>query len=75
MAPLSVSRDIPHLGPPPLPSQFCVIDRVLGQLMVQEQSLPEPRPLENLLLCTTKPCTPDFIDRNFCFRVRGRGRG
>lgn len=37
--------------------------------MVQEQSLPEPRPLEDLLLCTAKAGTPDFIDRNFCFRV------
>ena len=37
--------------------------------MVQEQSLPEPRPLEDLMLCTTKVGTPDFIDRNFCFRV------
>lgn len=37
--------------------------------MIQEQSLPEPRPLEDLMLCTTKAGTPDFIDRNFCFRV------
>ena len=37
--------------------------------MVQEQTLPEPRPLEELLLCTVKAGTPDFIDRNFCFRV------
>ena len=49
--------------------QFCVVDRVHGQLMVQEQSLPEPRPLEDLMLCATKPGTPEFIDRNFCFRV------
>lgn len=46
----------------------------MGQLMIQEQSLPEPRRLENLMLCTTKVCTTDFIDRNYCFRVR-RGRG
>ena len=37
--------------------------------MVQEQSLPEPRPLEDLMLCAVKSGTPDFIDRNFCFRV------
>ena len=37
--------------------------------MVQEQSLPEPRRLEDLLLCSAKACAPDFIDRNFCFRL------
>ena len=37
--------------------------------MVQEQSLPDPRPLEDLMLCATKAGTPEFIDRNFCFRV------
>lgn len=48
---------------------YCVVHRELGQLMVQEQSLPEPRPLEDLMLCTCKAGTPDFIDRNYCFRV------
>ena len=46
-----------------------MVDRVQGQLMVQEQSLQEPRKLEDLMLCTVKMGTPDFIDRNFCFRV------
>ena len=49
--------------------QYCVVDRELGQLMVQEQSLQEPRELEDLQLCGVKTGTPDFIDRNFCFRV------
>eukprot|EP00731_Ephydatia_muelleri_P027972 Em0019g845a len=48
---------------------YCVVDKVLGQLMIQEQSLPEPRRLENIVLCATKTCNADFIDRNFCFRV------
>ena len=57
---------------PSLP-QYCVVDKEKGELMIQEQSLPEPRKLENLMLCNTKPCTPNFIDRNFCFRVSGCG--
>lgn len=48
---------------------YCVVDKALGQLMIQEQSLPEPRKLENIVLCATKICSADFIDRNFCFRV------
>ena len=40
--------------------------------MIQEQSLPKPRKLENLMLCNTRPCKPDFIDRNYCFRVSGQ---
>lgn len=38
--------------------------------MIQEQGLSEPRRLENLMLCNTRPCLPNFIDRNYCFRVR-----
>ena len=50
-------------------SQYCVVDKERGELMIQEQSLPQPRKLENLMLCNTRPCKPEFIDRNFCFRV------
>ncbi len=49
--------------------QYCVVDKERGELMIQEQSLPQPRKLENLMLCNTRACKPDFIDRNFCFRV------
>lgn len=48
---------------------YCVVDKERGELMIQEQSLPQPRKLENLMLCNTRPCKPDFIDRNYCFRV------
>jgi hypothetical protein len=48
---------------------YCVVDRDSGHLMIQEQSLTDPRPLEDLKLCTIRAATPDFIDRNFCFHV------
>ncbi len=51
------------------PLQYCVVDKERGELMIQEQSLPQPRKLENLMLCNTRACKPEFIDRNFCFRV------
>ena len=54
-------------------SQYCVVDKERGELMIQEQSLPQPRKLENLMLCNTRPCKPEFIDRNFCFRVSHLG--
>ena len=50
--------------------QYCGVDDTLGQLMIQEQSMSEPHKLETLVQCTTKVCTPDLIDRNFCFKVR-----
>ena len=43
--------------------------------MIQEQSLPEPRKLENLMLCNTRSCTPTYLDRNFCFRVSNTQNG
>ncbi len=46
-----------------------MVDKDRGELMIQEQSLPQPRKLENLMLCNTRACKPDFIDRNYCFRV------
>lgn len=46
-----------------------MVDKELGQLMIQEQNLHEPRELEDLQLCGVKIETPSYIDRNFCFRV------
>ncbi len=52
-----------------------MVDREKSELMIQEQALPEPRKLENLMLCNTRPCMPNFIDRNYCFRVSVKWEG
>ena len=43
--------------------------------MIQEQNMSEPHKLENLVQCTTTVCTPDLINRNYCFKVRRGGVG
>ena len=46
-----------------------MVDKEKGEILVQEDSDPEPRCLESLLICSTKLCDAGFIDRNYCFRV------
>ena len=53
--------------------QWCVVDKENGEVKVQREEDHAPWCLENLMLCSTKLCTPDFIDRNYCFRVRTAG--
>ncbi|CAI8024340.1 Arf-GAP with coiled-coil, ANK repeat and PH domain-containing protein 2 [Geodia barretti] len=48
---------------------WCVVDKENGEVKVQREEDHAPWCLENLMLCSTKLCTPDFIDRNYCFRV------
>jgi hypothetical protein len=48
---------------------WCVVDKESGEVKVQREEDHAPWCLENLMLCSTKLCTPDFIDRNYCFRV------
>ena len=50
-------------------SQWCVVDSECGEARVQSDKDHTPQCLEKLMLCSTKLCTPDYIDRNFCFRV------
>eukprot|EP00118_Oscarella_pearsei_P019429 m.206512 g.206512 ORF g.206512 m.206512 type:complete len:711 (+) comp39677_c0_seq26:198-2330(+) len=38
-------------------------------LMGQRDSQSKPQELDNLLLCTIKPCMPPDADRNFCFQI------
>ena len=38
-------------------------------MKVQRDEDHTPWCLENLMLCSTKLCTADYIDRNYCFRV------
>lgn len=49
--------------------QWCVVDNESGEVRVQEDGDHITQSLEKLMLCSTKLCTPDFIDRNYCFRV------
>ena len=45
------------------------MDSECGEVRVQSDKDHTPQCLEKLMLCSTKLCTPDYIDRNFCFRV------
>ena len=49
--------------------QWCIVDKEDGEVKVQREEDHAPWCLENLMLCSTKLCTPDYIDRNYCFRV------
>lgn len=45
------------------------MDNESGEVKVQEDGSHTSQCLEKLMLCSTKVCTPDYIDRNYCFRL------
>jgi hypothetical protein len=53
------------------PVMYCsiVLQNDSWLMMAQPDGRTEPIELDNLLLCTVKPCSPSEIDRNYCFQI------